>query len=84
MPPIEILDEIQVKTAGIEAQYGGALGGVISAITRSGGNSFHGDVHYYFSGSKLNAGPPQRMLMDPSDLMTISIITGYGTAVQPA
>jgi len=45
----EILDEIQVKTAGIEAQYGGALGGVISAITRSGGNAFHGDVHLYLS-----------------------------------
>ncbi len=68
----EILDEIQVKTAGIEAQYGGALGGVISAITRSGGNAFHGDVHYFFSGSSLNAGPPHRMLMDPSNLLTIT------------
>ena len=73
----EILDEIQVKTAGIEAQYGGALGGVISAITRSGGNAFHGDVHYYFSGSTLNAGPPQRMLMDPSNLQTITTHSGY-------
>jgi len=68
----EILDEIQVKTAGIEAQYGGALGGVISAITRSGGNSFHGDVHYYFAGSSLSAGPPHRMLMDPTNLLTVT------------
>ena len=70
----EILEEVQVKTAGIEAQYGGALGGVISAITRSGGNSFHGDVHYYFAGSKLTAAPSQRMLMDPKGLLNISMI----------
>ncbi|HYI93407.1 MAG TPA: TonB-dependent receptor [Bryobacteraceae bacterium] len=66
----EILQEVQIKTAGIEAQYGGALGGVISAITKSGGNNFHGDVHYYYWGSKLNAGAPKRLFMDPSDLLT--------------
>jgi hypothetical protein len=69
----EILEEIQVKTSGIEAQYGGATGGVISAITRSGGNSFHGDVHYYFLGSGIAAGPVNRLLMNPTDLLT----TGY-------
>ena len=69
----EILDEVQVKTSGIEAQYGGATGGVISAITKSGGNSFHGDVHYYFLGSGIAAGPVQRLLMDPVNLIT----TGY-------
>ena len=51
----EILQEVQVKTAGTEAQYGGALGGVINAITKSGGNAFHGDVHYYRSGSSPDA-----------------------------
>jgi hypothetical protein len=69
----EILEEVQVKTAGIEAQYGGALGGVISAITRSGGNAYHGDVHYYFSGSRLGAGPPHRLLMDPVNLLAITV-----------
>jgi hypothetical protein len=73
----EILQEVQVKTAGIEAQYGGALGGVISAITRSGGNDFHGDIHYYFSGSALNAGPPKRLLMDASDLTTVSYVQDW-------
>ena len=34
----EFLQQVQIKTSGIEAQYGGALGGVISAITKSGGN----------------------------------------------
>jgi hypothetical protein len=70
----EILDEVQIKTAGIEAQYGGALGGVISAVTRSGGNLFHGDIHYYLSGSPLNASPAQRLLMDPVTTTSTSYI----------
>ncbi len=62
----EILQEVQVKTSGIEAEYGGALGGVISAITKSGGNDFHGDVHYYYFGNSIAAGPVKRLLLDPS------------------
>lgn len=73
----EILQEVQVKTSGIEAQYGGALGGVISAITKSGGNDFHGDIHYYFWGSALNAGPVKRLLMDPVDLKTVTYQQDY-------
>ncbi|MCC6589824.1 MAG: TonB-dependent receptor [Bryobacterales bacterium] len=68
----ETLEEVQVKTAGIEAQYGGALGGVISAITKSGGNTFHGDVHYYFNGTAIAAGPPKRLYMDPVSLTQVS------------
>src|SRR5581483_9354530 len=61
----EILQEVQVKTGGIDAEYGGALGGVISAITKSGGNSFHGDFHYYYSGNAISAGPTLRLVADP-------------------
>ena len=51
----EYLQEVQVKTGGISAEYGGALGGVISAVTKSGGNAFHGEGHYYFSGDATSA-----------------------------
>jgi len=71
----EILDEVQVKTSGIEAQYGGALGGVISAVTKSGGDAFHGEIHYYLSGSPLNTGPSKRLLMDPGDMTTLNYYT---------
>lgn len=70
----EYLQEVQVKTAGIEAEYGGALGGVISAITKSGGNAFHGELHYYLAGNRLNAGPVQRLLLDPRDEQTVSFV----------
>ena len=63
----EFLQEVQVKTSGIEAEYGGALGGVISAVTKSGGNQFHGEAHWYNYGSNLSAGPTSRILTNPSD-----------------
>ncbi len=67
----EYLQEVQVKTVGIPAEYGGALGGVISAVTKSGGNAFHGEGHYYFSGSALSAGPVKRLVLSPVDDRTV-------------
>ena len=59
----EYLQEVQVKTVGIPAEFGGALGGVISAVTKSGGNTFRGEGHYYYSGSGLSAGPVKRFVL---------------------
>lgn len=68
----EYLQEVQVKTGGIDAQYGGALGGVISAVTKSGGNAFHGEGHYYYFGNALSAGPVQRLVLNPADDTTVT------------
>ena len=38
----DALQEISVMTSGIDAQYGRFSGGVINAITKSGGNQFQG------------------------------------------
>lgn len=62
----EYLQEVQVKTSGISAEFGGALGGVISAVTKSGGNVFRGEAHYYFEGSALSAAPVRRLVLDPT------------------
>ena len=40
----DALQEIAVHTGGFEAEYGHALGGVINAVTKSGGNSVTGTV----------------------------------------
>jgi outer membrane receptor protein involved in Fe transport len=55
--PPEYIEEIQVRTGGIEPVYGGALGGVISAVTKSGGDAFHGDAWFYYDGNSLSAAP---------------------------
>jgi hypothetical protein len=67
----EYLQEVQVKTGGIDAEFGGALGGVISAVTKSGGNMFTGETHYYYIGSGLSAGPVNRLVLNPNDLTTV-------------
>jgi hypothetical protein len=70
----EYLQEVQVKTGGIEAEFGGALGGVISAVTKSGGNTFHGEAHYYFEGSPISAGPVKRLVLNPIDDTTVTYV----------
>jgi hypothetical protein len=64
----EYLQEVQVKTGGIDAEYGGALGGVISAITKSGSAHFHGEGHYYYSGNSISAGPIPRIQLSPTEV----------------
>jgi hypothetical protein len=61
----EYLQEVQVKTSGISAEYGGALGGVLSAVTKSGGNTFRGETHYYYEGSGISAAPVRRLVLEP-------------------
>jgi len=67
----EYLQEVQVKTTGIPAEYGGALGGVVSAVTKSGGNIFSGEGHYYYEGSAIGAGPVQRLVLSPRDDVSV-------------
>ena len=75
----EYLQEVQVKTGGIDAEYGGALGGVISAVTKSGGNMYTGEAHYYYIGNALSAGPVKRLVLDPVDFQTV----GYFDDTKP-
>jgi hypothetical protein len=44
----DFIQETQVKTAGFEAEYGQATGGVVNVITRSGSNAYHGSLFGYF------------------------------------
>jgi hypothetical protein len=45
--PPSAVQEFQVNTSNYSAQYGRAAGGVINTITRSGSNTFHGEVFYF-------------------------------------
>ncbi len=67
----EYLQEVQVKTGGISAEYGGALGGVVSAVTKSGGNAYHGEAHYYYTGAGTSANVIKRLVLDPVDDVTV-------------
>ncbi|MEX1246338.1 MAG: TonB-dependent receptor [Thermoanaerobaculia bacterium] len=51
----EFVQEVEVKTGGYQAEYGRAIGGVINVITKSGGNTFHGDAFVYYDSNALQA-----------------------------
>lgn len=45
----EFVEEVQVKSAGYPAEFGGSVGGVINAVTKSGTNEFKGWVGVYYN-----------------------------------
>lgn len=53
--PSEFIQEVEVKVGGYQAEYGHAQGGVLNAITKSGGNAFHGDAFGYYQGRANSA-----------------------------
>lgn len=54
----EIVQEFQVVNNGLSAESGGASGGSINVITRSGVNVVHGDAFIFAQDSALNARDP--------------------------
>jgi hypothetical protein len=63
--PMDFIQEVQVKTSGFEAEYGGALGGVVNVIQKRGSNEYHGSVFLYYRGSPLDAAPNPTNIKDP-------------------
>ncbi|HUS18911.1 MAG TPA: TonB-dependent receptor [Terriglobales bacterium] len=55
---IDFIQEVQVKSSSFEAEFGGALGGVINAVPKHGSNNWHGSVLTYLQLSGLNANDP--------------------------
>lgn len=60
--PTQFVQEVQVKSSGYEAEFGGATGGVISVVTKGGSNEFRGEFGIQFGVPKLNGNPrPTRL-----------------------
>ncbi|MBI5280754.1 MAG: TonB-dependent receptor [Candidatus Solibacter usitatus] len=52
--PFEFIQEVEVKSGGFEAQYGGAAGGVVNVATKPGTNDFHGRVSMFYTNDGMN------------------------------
>lgn len=50
---LTFLQEVQVKTGGYEAEFGGAVGGLINMLTKSGGNDLTGELFGYYTNDSL-------------------------------
>ena len=64
--PIDFIQEVQVKSSGYNAEFRATTGGVISAITKSGSNTWHGSAGYYFRNNSFN-GEPRPTLRPAAD-----------------
>jgi outer membrane receptor protein involved in Fe transport len=47
--PFEFVQEVEIKTGGISAEFGKATGGIFNVVTKSGSNDFRGDAFVYFT-----------------------------------
>ena len=56
--PFQFIQEVQVKTSGIEAEHGGALGGVVNVVMKKGSNSYHGQFFTTYQTDAADATPP--------------------------
>src|SRR5579863_4840488 len=54
-PTPDAVEEFRVITNTFDAEYGRNSGSVVNVITKSGGNTFHGNVYEYFRNTILDA-----------------------------
>jgi hypothetical protein len=57
----EFVDEVQVKSAGYPAEFGGSTGGVINVVTKTGTNDFKGSLGGEYTNTSWNG---QNALID--------------------
>jgi hypothetical protein len=71
----DFVEELQVKSSGYSAEYGGSTGGVLNAITKSGSNAWHGNALLYWSGDALDASPRPTLQLAPDDATRAEYVT---------
>ena len=62
---LTFIKEVQIKTGSIQPQYGGATGGVVQIVTKSGGSQYHGALAGYAQPNQFEA---QRLNVDDFNL----------------
>src|SRR5436190_2230310 len=58
IPNIDSVQEFKVVGHDAKAEFGGAMGGVMNMVSKSGGNSFHGSAFEYVRNDELDARNP--------------------------
>ena len=64
--PFQFIQEVQVKGSGIEAEHGGALGGVINVVMKKGSNGFHGSLFTSYESDALDGSQTDTLRYAPS------------------
>ena len=77
----EIVQEFRVVNNGLSAEYGGASGGSINVVTRTGANTPHGDAFVFLQSGDLNAREPISDVSERPLLMRYRIGVSRGGAL---
>ncbi len=54
----DAVEEFQVVSANVSAEYGRAMGGVVNTVTKSGSNDIHGSAFYFLRSTGFDAHDP--------------------------
>src|SRR5690242_8372385 len=73
--PFDLIDQVEIKSSGIEAEHGGALGGVVNVVMKKGGNAWHGSVVAQYNSSAMNGAPNDFSRYDPT---SSGVTTAWG------
>jgi hypothetical protein len=52
---MDAIDKVQVQSSGYQAEFGRKAGGAVQAVTKSGGQQYHGTVFWYQRNNIFNA-----------------------------
>lgn len=55
VPMVDSVQEFRVETNALKAEYGQTAGGVVNAVTKSGGNTPHGSLYEFLRNDALDA-----------------------------
>lgn len=64
--PFQLVQELNVKSSGFDAEFGGATGGVINVVTKGGNNDFRGEFGMSFAPSAFTGRNRPTLLRFPS------------------
>ena len=63
----DFVEEVQVKSSGYAAEYGGSTGGVVNVLSKSGTNQWRGDALLYFQSDALQADNRPTLRLKPTN-----------------
>jgi hypothetical protein len=68
--PMDFIDQVEIKSSGVAAEFGGALGGVVNVVMKKGTSQYHGSVFAQFENQGLDAGPSEYTVYDANGSTT--------------
>ena len=68
----DFISEVQIKSFGMDAEFGGATGGMVNAVTKTGDNNLHAQVFAYFDLNSLQSKDKEPPRIDPTLRLTPS------------